>query len=247
MRAFIVEDEAKNRALLRKMLALVTPQIEVVGEASDGGEGLDGIRLLQPDVVFLDIKMPGLDGFSLLDQLSGFEGKIVFVTAYQEYAIRAIRYAAFDYLLKPIDPEELQKTMQRLEESGRDHSILKRIEVLESQLASTDKSQGKITINSQEGFDILSIAEIVYMEADGPYTHFYLTDGSHHISSRHLKEYEGLLPDTHFFRCHHSFLVALRHIRKYNRSDNLLYLIGGFQIEVSKRKKEAFIQRISKM
>ena len=245
MTALIVDDEQKNRNLLRGMLNMYCPQIQIVGEASDGKDGLMQIRKLNPGVVFLDIKMPVLDGFEMLDVLGDFTGSIVFVTAYNEFAIKAIRYAAFDYLLKPVDPEELVETIKRLEERPKSTALQLRLEQISASFQQAGR-QRKISIPSVDGITLVAEPDIVFLEASGAYTLFYLQSGEKLLSSKNLKEYEELLDSQSFYRCHHSFLVNLNHIKKYSKAENYLLMTGNHQIDISKRKKDDFLHFLSR-
>lgn len=245
MTALIIDDEQKNRNLLRGMLNLYCPQIQVLGEATDGKEGLLQVRKLNPELVFLDIKMPILDGFEMLDVLGDFTGSIVFVTAYNEFAIKAIRYAAFDYLLKPVDPEELIETIKRLEEKPESSTLRPRLEQISASFQNA-LGRKKISIPSSDGITLVAEADLVFLEASGAYTLFYLQNGEKLLSSKNLKEYEELLDSQSFYRCHHSFLVNLHHIKKYASAENYLLMTGNHQVDVSKRKKEDFLRFLAK-
>lgn len=241
MKALIIDDELKNRSLLKGMLAIYCPQVEVLGEASDGKEGLIQIRKLKPELVFLDIKMPLLDGFEMLDALGDYDGQIIFVTAYNDFAVKAIRYSAFDYLLKPVDPDELVQTMERMKEKAAASRIDQRIRQVAALLHGNSNHRKKISIPSADGITLVAEGDIIFLEASGAYTYFYLQSGEKILSSKNLKEYEDLLDAQNFFRCHHSYLVNLNHVRKYVKAENYLQMTLDFEVGVSTRKKDAFL------
>jgi two-component system, LytTR family, response regulator len=244
MKAIIIDDEQKGRNLLKELLARYCPDVKVLALAKNALEGIEQIKLLSPDVIFLDINMPEIDGFGMLERLGMVNFDLIFVTAYHQHAIRAYKFMAFDYLLKPIDPEELIATIERLKAKKNGLSLQDRLQLLMKQMEQPHKSPTRLTIHSTDGITVLNISEIVCLEADGPYTIFHLNAQPKIISSRHLKEYDEMLSPNGFFRCHHSFLVNMNHIKRYVRTDNYVILSNGFQAEVSKRRKDEFLLKL---
>ncbi len=240
----IIDDELRGRSLLRELLARYCPDVQVLALAENARQGMEAIRLHQPDFVFLDINMPTTNGFEMLEQLGEVHFDIVFVTAYNEFAVKAYKYAAFDYLLKPVDPDELVATVERLKAKKRQSSLHDRLALLMKTLEEPKKLPGKLTIHGADGITILTIADIIYLEADGPYTVFFLQNRDKLVSSKNLKEYEEILGDHGFFRTHHSYLVNLEHIRKYVRADGYVLVSNGHQVDVSKRRKDEFLHRL---
>jgi two-component system, LytTR family, response regulator len=247
MKAIIIDDEQKGRNLLNEVVKRYCPDLEIGGLAQNAAEGIALIRSYQPDFVFLDIQMPEVNGFQMLELLNEISFDIVFVTAYNDYAVKAYKYAAFDYLLKPVDPEELQDTVRRLREKQKNLNLQGRLDLLMKTLEKPHQLPSKITIHSTDGITILNISEIVYLEADGPYSIFYLEKGHKIVSSHNLKEYEEILEPHRFFRTHHSYLVNLNHIRKYVRSDAYVLLSNGQHVDVSKRRKDEFLQVLGQL
>ncbi|MFT4032029.1 MAG: response regulator [Siphonobacter sp.] len=243
----IIDDELRGRNLLRELVQRYCPDIEILGLAASAQEGIELIRKYRPDFVFLDIKMPTRTGFDMIDQLGTVDFDIVFVTAYNEFAVKAYKYSAFDYLLKPVDPDELKATISRLVVKRQNNTLQARLSLLMKTLEEPKKLPTRITISAADGITILNIEEIVYLEADGPYTTFYLQDNRKQISSHNLKEYEELLADHGFFRSHHSFLLNMKHVRKYIKSDGYVLMSNGRQAEVSKRKKEEFLMKLGQI
>ena len=247
VRTIIVDDETKGRSVLQEMIARYCNDVEVVATAADGATGIKAIKQYQPDCILLDIQMPRMDGFAMLDHLTDIACEIIFVTAHNEYAIKAFKYAAFDYLLKPIDPKDLEEVFKRLQARMLQPNSSKRFSLLKSIMHQPHLSPAKITISSAEGITVVTIAEIVYLQAEGPYSFFYLSTGEKLVASVNLQKYEELLAEHHFFRTHHSYLVNLNHIRKYNKAENNILLSNGHNIDVSKRKKEEFLQILSEL
>jgi two-component system LytT family response regulator len=243
VRTIIVDDEAKGRSALQELITRYCTGVEVVATAADGAEGITAIRQHMPDCIFLDIKMPNMDGFAMLDEIiDNITCEIVFVTAHNEYAIKAFKYAAFDYLLKPVDPEDLQKTFERMKKKMLLPHNSKRHHLLKSIIQHPHQTPSKITISSAEGITVLNISEIVYLQAEGPYTYFYMLNGDKLVASVNLQKYEELLAAHHFFRTHHSYLVNLNQVKKFNKAENTILLSNGHSVDVSKRKKEEFLQ-----
>lgn len=243
----IIDDEIRGRNLLRELVNRYCPEIELLGMASSALEGIEMIRKYHPNFIFLDIKMPGMTGFEMIEALDDIDFDIVFVTAYNEFAVKAYKYSAFDYLLKPVDPDELKATVHRLQNKRQSQTLSARLNLLMKTLEEPRKLPSKITISAADGITILNIDEIIYLEADGPYTTFFLQDGTKIISSHNLKEYEELLTDHGFFRSHHSFLLNMNHIKKYIKSDGYVLMSNGRHAEVSKRKKEEFMTRLGQI
>lgn len=243
----IIDDELRGRNLLTELVRRYCPEVEVLALAQDAHEGIELIRRHQPDFVFLDIKMPTLNGFEMLERIGEINFDVIFVTAYNEFALKAYKYAAFDYLLKPIDPDELCGTIERLKAKRSQSRLRDRMDLLMRTLEEPRRLPTKLTISAADGITLLTIADIVYLEADGPYTTFFMLGGEKIVSSHNLKEYEELLGDHGFFRSHHSFLLNLNHVRKYVRSEGYVLMANGRHAEVSKRKKEEFMHRLGQV
>jgi two-component system LytT family response regulator len=241
--AIIVDDELKGRTLLNEIIVNRFPEINIVALAKNADEGIQCISKYNPDVVFLDINMPGKSGFDMLQEIQPVHFETIFITAYDKYAIRAFRYHAFDYLLKPIDTDELSICIERLKEKQLQLDIGERIGSLMTQLLHPQQIPDRITINSLDGITVIPIADIVYLEAAGTYTLFYLKNKEKIVSSLNLKEYEDLLTDHHFFRIHNSFLINLAEVRKYIKSDGgSVLMTNENEVAISKRRKDEFLR-----
>lgn len=243
MRVIIVDDEPKSRNLLLELMKKEFSDIEIVGMAASGKEGMQQIRQQKPDVVFLDINMPGMNGFEMLQALQPVNFDTVFITAYDQFAIKAFRYQAFDYLLKPIDVDEFSLCITRLKEKKKTIDFQERLESLINQWQHPAQIPDRITIHAMDGITVIPVSEIIYMEAAGAYTLFYRSGQDKIVSSVNLKEYEELLTDRGFFRSHNSFLVNMLHVRKLIKEDGgSIVMSNGNKVLLSKRKKEGFIK-----
>ncbi len=249
--ALIIDDESKSRKSLRQKLVEYCPQIEVVGEAANGIEGLTAIAQRKPDVVFLDIEMPNMNGLQMLEQLNNFSGAIIFTTAYNEYAIKAFKFSAFDYLLKPIDIEELKDTVNRFvllkekKESTDVTSPATQLQILLNQLQGKAEGFKKIAIHTQDALHFFELDEIIRFEAHSNYTHIFFKNGTKLVASKTLKEFEDILLGAHFFRVHHSAIINLLYIKKYIKGDGgSIELTDGTMVDVSRRRKDEFLQLI---
>ncbi|MFK7935142.1 MAG: LytR/AlgR family response regulator transcription factor [Saprospiraceae bacterium] len=244
IKAIIVDDERRARNILRILIEKHLPEITNIIEADGGIEGLRLIQKYQPDLVFLDVEMPFMNGFDLLAEISKQHFSIIFTTAYDQYAIKAIRYSALDYLLKPIDPNELKMAFQRFweqRENNKDQDELYQ-NFLEN-LENTENQTPKLAITTKENTVFFKMENIIRCEASNNYTFFYLKNGKKFLASKTLKEYDAILSDHHFFRVHKSHLVNLHFIKEL-ANDGTLTLQDGSQVEVSRRKKQMLRERL---
>ena len=242
IKAMIVDDEPKNLRVLSKLLNEFCPTVEIIAESANAVDAYDLMKTKMPELLFLDIEMPFGNGFDLLDRLgpSGFE--IIFVTAFNEYAIKAFKYSALDYLLKPVNIEELKNAVTRAEEKIRNKSTNEQLKNFLHNLHKPDISDHKIAIATREGLMFLLIDKIMYCEANGGYTTFHTKSGEKLISSRNIKEYEDILPPKIFFRIHHSFIINLKSIARYHKGrGGYVEMENGNIIEVASRRKEEFL------
>lgn len=251
IRTILVDDEVRGIASLKKLLELNCPQIETVGTCSSADEAIAMIKELAPQLVFLDIAMPFKNGMAMLQELGELSFEVIFVSAHHNYMDQAFRFSAVDYLIKPVDEDQLidavnragkriaQKQSKNNDEPGRMDLLLHNME------HRTAVQKMKICIPSLKGFRVLLIQDIICCTARGNYTHFQLADQTTLIASRPLNEYEELLADSSFVRAHKSYLVNLEHVKEYMRGEGgSLLLSDGTEIEVSRRRKEELIQRM---
>jgi len=239
--AIIIDDEQKGRLALREKLRDYCPDVKLVGEAADGIDGLQLIREKAPAIVFLDIEMPRMDGFDMLHELPEKNFHLIFTTAYDQYAIKAIRYAAFDYLLKPVDIEELRTAIERAKLQAQPRTGEK-LEVLQQNLQTRHQLK-KIAIPTLEGLLFFNTEDIVHLEAQSNYTVIHFTNAPKLMASRTLKEFEELLPPDIFFRTHHSYIINLHYIKRYIKGDGgQIEMQNGHFALLSRRKKDGFME-----
>lgn len=241
--ALIVDDEAKGRQFLKQLLEKFTPGVKVIAEAAGGKEALQVIETLSPDLVFLDIEMPGLSGIEMLRQLHQINFAVVFVTAFNRYAVDAFRLGALDYLLKPVSPSDLQQAVTRVENSRAMQAQNRtRLHEFARQYGQTFN---KITIPSLQGFEFIDFTDIIYLQSDSNYTRVKLKEGKTIVATRLLGDFEEMLEPYNFFRVHKSYIINLAHMRKYTKGDGgTVMMSDGSEMDVSRRMKEAFLQRI---
>ncbi len=242
--AIIIDDERKGRHALRQKLNDYCPQVEVLGEAENGNEGLKLIEKHEPSIVFLDIEMPMMNGFEMLGHVPSKKFHLIFTTAYDQYAIKAIKYAAFDYLLKPIDIEELQSTIKKAEEQIALNNTAERLETLTYNLAGKHQLQ-KIAVPTMEGLSFFNLSDIVYLRSDSNYTTLHFINHPALMASRTMGDFEELLPSDMFFRTHNSYIINLNYIKRYLKGDGgQIEMQNGDFVDVARRKKEEFIKLI---
>jgi two-component system LytT family response regulator len=243
LKAIIIDDELKGRIALRQKIADYCPGVEVAGEAATAEEGIEAIRRLQPHIVFLDIEMPDMNGFDMLKALDQQNFHLIFTTAYDQYALKAFRFAAFDYLLKPVDIEELRQAVARVMQQTQVQTPQK-IEALEENLRAGTMLT-KIAVPSSNGLFFYNLSDIVCLEAQSNYTVIHFLSDPKLVASRTLKEFEELLPTDSFFRAHHSYIINLNYIKRYIRGDGgQIEMQNGKYIDLARRKKELFLSLI---
>lgn len=239
----IVDDELQSRSLIRKLLSDHFPEL-VTEEAESITTALEKINYFNPNLIFLDVQMRGETGFDLLDKTGKVSFGIIFTTAHSEFAVKAFRYSAMDYLMKPIDADEFKSAVERALQRIKSEQVSssEQIEYLK-QIRSEQKLPDKLTIPTAEGFLFVSINDILYCHAVSNYTEFHLTDKIKLLSSYTLGYYNELLAEHHFFRVHRSYLINLVHIKMYKRGDGgVVIMNNGDEIEVSRSNKEAFLK-----
>ncbi|MEO6845555.1 MAG: LytTR family DNA-binding domain-containing protein, partial [Ginsengibacter sp.] len=232
--AIIIDDELKGRIALSQKLHDYCSDVRLIGEAENGEEGIKLIEKIKPDIVFLDIEMPRMNGFDMLLRLPQKNFDLIFTTAYDQYAIKAIKYAAFDYLLKPIDIEELKLAVSK-SNNLQNRNTEKKLEVLDQNLHGKS-NLNKIAISSMDGLLFFNITDIVHLEASNNYTSIYFINHPKLVASKTLKDFEDLLPPDIFFRTHHSHLINLNYIKRYIKGDGgQIEMHDGTYIDVSRR------------
>ncbi len=240
--AIIIDDEVDAISVLRSLILDYCKELEVIGTAHSVVSGIKEILTKKPDFVFLDIEMADGSGFELLDSIPDKNFKVIFVTAYNQYALQAIKQNALDYLLKPVATDELVVAVQKAIANTR--SLDNSWEKLKQNLP--DLRPQKLMLPTLQGFFVLEISDIIYCRSEGSYVHFYYGDNRTCMISRQLKEYEELLTPHYFFRIHNSFLVNLNKIREYIKADGgHVVMCNGAELPVSDRKKAEFVQQLT--
>ncbi len=239
IRAILIDDEPRGLEFLQTLLGLYCPQVEILGTARRAEEGIDLIFQKKPDLVFLDIEMPYMNGFSLLESIYPITFEVIFVTAFEDYALKAFRYNALDYLVKPIDIEDLKKAVAK----AYPFVANRRIEQVPPVQGDSPLIElGKVCLPIQEGLWFVNVEDIVRCEADGKYTWFYFQNKEKRLVCKNLKEYEELLPQSIFFRVHYTHLINLKFVHKYIRGKNsIIEMTDGTQVELSSRRKDVFL------
>lgn len=241
-KAVIIEDEKKGRIALISMLQkYCNTQITVVGEADSVKSGIEIIRSTEPDVIFLDIHLPDGSGFDLLEKIDVIDFKIIFVTAYDKYAIKAFEFSAVDYLLKPVDPKKLTKAIEKLERSEKLYELDKKLEVL----LSNKNGFEKVALPALDGIYLVKISDIIRCESESNYTKIYLNSGKRIMVTKTLKEYDEMLSSLRFFRIHQSHLINLKYVEKYSKGEGGTVLMeDGSEVEVARRRKDKFLSAL---
>ena len=244
LKAIIIDDEPYCCEILAAMLASDCPDVEVVSICSNASQGLAAIRQLSPDLVFLDVEMPRMNGFEMLEQLPAINFHLIFTTSYDQYALKAIRFSAIDYLLKPIDREELKKAVEKVKE--RIHvPIPQQLEILMQKLRQPSSPVNKIALPTMEGLQMIPIETIISCESDDNYTRLQLKSNKKIVVTRSLKEMEEILEQHSFIRVHRYYIVNLNEIEKYIKGDGgYLVMSDGSSIDVAKNKKELLLKKL---
>ena len=240
LKALIIDDEQNNVENLKAILSEHCPKVMILGTASNGEEGRSLIKELQPDLIFLDIQMPGQNGFDMLMSLEKYDFEIIFITAYDQYGIQAVKFAAIDYLLKPVNINELKEAVQKVvvrnAQKKQNLRLENLIQIMEKNQAKTDH---RIALASVKEVRFIQTDQIVRCVSSNNYTTFYLADSEQIMASRPIYEYEELLADYGFIRCHQSHLVNRKYIKSFVKElGGYLVTEDGSEIPVSRQKKE---------
>ena len=247
IRCVIVEDEEMARKVLKSLLAQYCPDVMVCAEADDITSGQEMIEAFRPDLVFLDIEMPGGSGFKLLNNIKDIDFEVVFITAYEQFAIKAIRHDALDYLLKPVDPKELVAAVDKVKDAKYKKTLKKQYDNLLRNIDPDQLVVKKISISTSDKIHLIEVDDIIRCESDNYYTIIYFKDGTSLLVSKTLKEMEQKLEEYDFVRTHKSHLVNMRCIMNFIKDEMMVLLTDGAKVPVSKRKKEKILEVINSL
>jgi len=241
-KAVIIDDEPDARSGLRGLLRQVNIPIEIVGEADDIPSGQRLILRADPDLIFLDVQLQEGTGFHLLARLPDLIAEVIFVTAYDKYAIQAFQMAAFGYLLKPLQISELEEVLQRYQERNASIKTKERSRILVDN--SNSDQQKKIVLSNVGGFRVVDLSDIIYLRGEVNYTRFFLNNGDTIMVSRTLRDYENMLSELGFYRCHQSYLLNLSHVVEYRKGEGgQAIMSNGDALDISRRKKADFVSK----
>jgi len=246
IKALIIDDEQKARNIIDHYIKNFIPEISEVRQADSVDAAIDLLKAYQPGIVFLDVEMPNKNGFDFLTEIKESSFDVIFTTAYNQYAIQAIRFSALDYLLKPVDPDELKNAVLRHME--KQESAQQKKELFDNLVANIEKKEVKdfkIAVPSSEGVYFFMIDDILRMEADRSYTHIHLSNRKPFIASKTLKHFEEMLEEFKFIRTHKSHLVNPKHITRISNDNEFVLLTDGSKVEVSRRKKEEVQEQLN--
>jgi len=249
MKAILVDDEPDGIRTLQKLLERHCPAVKIEATCANAAIAKQQIEAIKPDVVFLDIQMPGQTGLEMIAELTDKNFEIIFVTAHNEYILQALQYSAADYLLKPVDEDRLIEAVQRVDKRLKEGKKEELTETLLHNLSNKgNPTEMRLCLPTLKGFIILKLDEIIYCEAERSYTIFHLEANKSVIVSKPLLDYENLLGDAGFLRIHKSFLINLRHVKEYQRGEGgMVIMNNNSEIEVSRRKKEQFLLKIKEI
>jgi len=243
----IIDDEDHMRDSLTKLLQRHCPHVEIAGEANGVASGIRAIQDIHPDLVLLDIQMGDGTGFDLLNSLPVIDFKVIFITAFDQYALQAFRFSAVDYLLKPVNPVMLAEAVERAGQLIQEHHNLK-MQALQENLRNIGHQNKKIILKTTENIYLLDLNNIISCESDNNYTSVYTTDGAKILVSKTLKEYENLLAGCGFYRVHKSYLINLAHIKRFEKQDGgYIILTNDLKIPVASRKRDEMMELLEKM
>jgi two-component system, LytTR family, response regulator len=243
--AIIIDDERNSRNALRQKLNNHCAEVTIIAECENGEEGIKSIEENKPDIIFLDVEMPRMNGFTMLQQLQQHNFEIIFITAYDHYAIKAIKFSALDYLVKPVEIADLKTAVEKAAEKRKHITGNMALETLLQNLMNKEKEQHRIAIPSMEGLQFVATGDIIYLEALSNYTNFYLMNNKKITVAKTLKDFEDLLPSSIFIRIHHSYIININCIEKYIKGDGGQALMkNGVYLDVARRKKEEVLKII---
>jgi two-component system LytT family response regulator len=243
IKAIIIDDEQECIDSLAFDIQTHCAKVAILEKCRGGKEGVKAIHRHRPDLVFLDIDMPFVNGFDVLEMVPNISFEVIFTTAYDKYALQAFKISAVDYLLKPVDPSELKKAISKVEFLKESGNAQKQINFLFQQMKDLENnSVKKVALPTFEGLEFINLDDILYCQSDGAYSYVFFTDGTKLYISKTLRWLEDALCDFHFFRVHNSYIINLNYVRKYSKTDGgMIIMNNGHRVKVSRSKKEALL------
>src|SRR5690606_8797342 len=243
IKAILIDDDKNLREGMKKLLALFAPNIKIIGEADSVASGVEAITNLQPQVVFLDIQLNDGTGFDILEKVAEknktITSNIVFITAHEQYAIKAFRFSALDFLLKPVDPEELQKVIEKIKNTVKKRDSFDHIDLLLENIRKKVDNFKRIALSTTDGIHLFDVSDIIRCESTDNYTTFYIKNSKPILISKTLKEYEELLAQHGFERIHQSHLINLAYLKSYIKKEGgYVIMSDNSNLPVSQRKKD---------
>jgi two-component system LytT family response regulator len=246
IKAVIIEDEERSRIVLQNLLETYCSEVEVIGKTDSVTSGIDLIRQVKPDLLFLDVQITGGTGFDVLEKIHDLQVAVIFTTAYDHYALKAFKFSAIDYLLKPIDIEELKTAVHKVAAKDKREEEQYKIQNLLSNIRHPENDP-VLLVSTAEAVEFVQIRDIMRCEAHGAYTQIFLRDTKPVMVSKVIKEFEFLLQDYGFYRVHQSHLVNVKEVRKYVKSDNYLLTRDGAKIQLARSRKDDFFNVLNKV
>ncbi len=244
MRVVIIDDEPGARDNLARLLKNNFPDLDLVGQADGVAKGKELVEALRPDLAFLDVQMQDGTGFDLLKMLDLSKMHVIFVSAYDHFAITAIKFSAVDYLLKPVEPEDMKLAIEKIKKTKSDSELKQKIDLLLTNINRIDK----IALPSLSGIEFVKLADIIRCESDNNYTNFYLFGGEKIVVSKTLKEFEEMLETKGFFRTHKSHIINMNYLKKYIKGEGgSVIMEDGSEVLVSRRRKEDFMNVLARL
>jgi two-component system LytT family response regulator len=245
IKAIIIDDEINNQELVANLLKAYVQNVQIVAVSNSVETAFQAINEHKPDLIFLDIQMPDGTGFDLLKKFDKINFKIIFITAFQEYAIEAFKYSAIDYLMKPLSPASLIDACKKIEDITQDDDLNLRIKALLNNINESSKSKKKIVLKTMERIYSVDVSDVVRFESDGGYTKVYLADGKRIMVSRTLKDFDDLLNEVGFLRVHNSHLINMEHLFCFEKTEGHIVMKDDSIVPVSNRKKEHLLELLN--
>ncbi|MDQ3016558.1 MAG: LytTR family DNA-binding domain-containing protein [Bacteroidota bacterium] len=246
MKAVIIEDEERSQIVLENLLKTYCAEVEVVAKADSVAKGIQAIQEHHPDIVFLDVQINGGTGFDVLDKMNGENPSVIFTTAYDHYALKAFKFSAIDYLLKPIDIEELKSAVKKASPANKQEEDSYKIQNLLTNLKNPNEDP-VLLVSTSEAVEFIRIRDIIRCEAQGAYSQLFLRDHKPVMVSKIIKDFEFLLTDYGFYRVHQSHLINLKEVRKFVKAENYLLMRDGAQIQLARSRKDEFFNVLNKV